>query len=77
MSTMPLATLECPTLADAVEEALASALAGREEPCLWCGGALVTVTRADIWSGEVAVRCESCGSGLSGVVPRYLREVPR
>jgi hypothetical protein len=33
--------------------------------------------RADIWSGEVTVRCRECGSELSGVVPRYLREVRR
>jgi len=77
MSTMPLATVACLTLADAVDDTLASALAGREEPCLWCGGPHVTVTRADIWSGEVAVRCVTCGSDLSGVVPRYLREVQR
>ena len=77
MSTVPLATVACPTLADAVDEALASALAGREEPCLWCGGPRVTVTRADIWSGDVAVHCPSCGSDLCGVVPRYLREVQR
>jgi transcription elongation factor Elf1 len=77
MSTVPLATVACPTLADAVDESLASVLAGREEPCLWCGSAHVTVTRADIWSGEVAVHCLSCGSRLSGVVPRYLREVQR
>jgi transcription elongation factor Elf1 len=77
MSTMPLATVACPTLADAVDETLASSLAGRQEPCLWCGSMRVTVTTADIWSGEVAVQCASCGSGLSGVVPRYLREVLR
>jgi hypothetical protein len=77
MSTMPLATVACPTLADAVDDTLASALAGRREPCLWCGSVHVTVTRADMWSGEVAVHCASCGSGLGGVVPRYLREVPR
>jgi hypothetical protein len=77
MSTVPLATAALPTLADAVDETLASALAGREEPCLWCGGPQVTVVRADIWSGEVTVRCLSCGTDLSGVVPRYLREVQR
>jgi hypothetical protein len=77
MSTVPLATVDCPTLADAVDETLASILAGRDEPCLWCGASHVTAIRADIWSGEVAVHCESCGSDLSGVVPRYLREVPR
>ena len=77
MSTMPLATVACPTLADTVDEVLAAALAGRSEPCLWCGGPAVTVVRADIWSGEVAVLCHGCGSELSGVVPRRLREVHR
>jgi hypothetical protein len=77
MSTVPLATVACPTLADSVAESLASVLAGREEPCLWCGSPHVTVARADIWSGEVAVQCPSCDSRLSGVVPRYLREVQR
>jgi transcription elongation factor Elf1 len=77
MSTMPLATVASPTLADTVDETLASSLAGREQPCLWCGAPRVSVTLADIWSGRVAVHCDSCGSGLNGVVPRYLREVPR
>jgi len=77
MSTVPLATVVCPTLADTVDEALAAALAGRSEPCVWCGGPAVTVVRADIWSGEVTVRCDECGSELSGVVPRHLREVRR
>ena len=76
MSTVPLATLACPTLADTVDEALAAALAGRSEPCLWCGGSAAAV-RADIWSGRVTVRCHECGSELSGVVPRHLREVRR
>lgn len=76
MSTVPLATAVLPTLADSVDEALAAALAGRGEPCLWCGGA-ASVVRADIWSGQVVTRCSSCGSELSGVVPRHLREVPR
>jgi hypothetical protein len=77
MSTVPLATVACPTLADTVDEVLAAALAGRSEPCLWCGGFAVTVVRADIWSGEVSMRCRECGSELSGVVPRHLREVRR
>jgi hypothetical protein len=77
MSTVPLAIVTYPTLADAVDEALAAALAGRPEPCLWCGGPAVSVAAADIWSGEVVVRCHACGSELSGVVPRELREVPR
>jgi hypothetical protein len=77
MSTVPLATAVLPTLADSVDEALAAALAGRGEPCLWCGGAEYVVVRADIWSGHVVTRCSSCGSEFSGVVPRYLREVPR
>jgi hypothetical protein len=77
MSTVPLATAVAATLADAVEESLAAALAGRREPCLWCGGPESTVIRADIWSGEVVTRCASCGSERSGVVPRHLREVSR
>jgi hypothetical protein len=77
MSTMPLATVACPTLVDSVDEALAAALAGRGEPCLWCGGLDVTVVRADIWSGGVTVHCHECGSELNGVVPRHLREVRR
>jgi hypothetical protein len=77
MSTVPLAAVACPTLADTVDEALAAALAGRGEPCLWCGGRPLTVVRADIWTGEVTVHCRQCGSELSGVVPRHLREVRR
>jgi len=76
MSTMPLATVACPTLADTVDEVLAAALAGRSEPCLWCGGHTV-VLAADIWSGAVTVACRDCGSELSGEVPRHLREVSR
>jgi len=77
MSTVRLATAASPTLADTVNEALAAALAGCAEPCLWCGAPAVMVVRADIWSGEVTVRCPSCGSELGGVVPRRLREVRR
>ena len=77
MSTMPLATVACRTLAETVDDALAAALAGRRELCLWCGGSAVTVVRADIWSGQVTARCHDCGSELSGVVPRHLREVRR
>ena len=76
MSTVPLATACSFTLADAVDESLAAALAGRAEPCLWCGG-VVAVRSADIWTGSVHVDCPVCGSELSGVVPRHLREVPR
>ncbi len=54
MSTVPLATVACPTLADAIDEALAAALAGGSEPCLWCGGAERS-SRADIWSGQVVL----------------------
>lgn len=75
MSTVPLAAVTYETLADAVDESLAGALAGRAEPCLWCGAAAVTVTAADIWSGRVTVRCHACGGELSGIVPRELREV--
>jgi hypothetical protein len=77
MSTVPLATVAQPTLADAVDESLAAALAERVEPCLWCGGHAVEVLAADLWSGAVAISCRDCGSELSGVVPRHLREVPR
>ena len=77
MNTVPLAAVACPTLADAVDEVLAAALADRGEPCVWCGGSAVSVVRADIWSGEVTVRCHECGSELSGIVPRHLREVRR
>jgi hypothetical protein len=76
MSTVPLATVALPTLADAVDEALATALAGREASCLWCGGHTVCLA-ADIWSGVVTVACPHCGTELTGVVPRHLREVPR
>jgi hypothetical protein len=77
MSTVPLATVAQPSLADAVDESLAAALAGREEPCVWCGGHWVRVLCADLWSGKVTVSCQDCGSELSGIVPRHLREVPR
>jgi len=77
MSTVPLATVAQQSLADAVDESLAAALAGRDEPCLWCGGHSVRVLAADLWSGAVTVRCPTCGSELSGIVPRHLREVPR
>ena len=77
MSTVPLATFAVPTLADAVDEALAAALAGHGEPCLWCGAPVVSVASADIWSGAVTLRCPSCGSELSGVVPRHQREARR
>ena len=77
MSTVPLATVAQPSLADAVDESLAAALAGRDEPCLWCGGHSVRVLAADLWSGAVTVSCPTCGSELSGIVPRHLREVPR
>jgi hypothetical protein len=76
MSTMPLATAARSTLADAVDESLAAALAGREAACLWCGGHAV-VLAADMWRGAVKVACSDCGSELSGVVPRHLRVVPK
>jgi hypothetical protein len=76
MSTVPLATAVQQTLADAVDESLAAALAGRETSCLWCGGQTVTLA-ADLWTGAVSISCRRCGSELSGVVPRHLREVPR
>ena len=77
MSTVPLATAVQHTLADTVDESLASALAGREATCLWCGGHDIEVLTADLWSGSVVIRCRHCGTELEGVVPRHLREVPR
>ena len=77
MSTVPLATAAQPTLADAVDESLAAALAGRDAACLWCGAHDVEVLSADLWSGAVVVRCRLCGTELEGTVPRHLREVPR
>ena len=77
MSTVPLATVAQPSLADAVDESLAAALAGRDEPCLWCGGHSVRTLSADLWTGKVTIGCPHCGSELSGTVPRELREVPR
>jgi transcription elongation factor Elf1 len=74
---MPLATAVQTTLADAVDEVLAAALNGREATCLWCGGNDMEVRSADLWSGAVVIRCRHCGTELEGVVPRYLREVPR
>ena len=76
MSTVPLATAVQQTLADAVDESLAAALAGRDVSCLWCGGHAV-VLAADLWSGAVTTSCPRCGSEMSGIVPRHLREVPR
>jgi hypothetical protein len=76
MSTVPLATVALPTLADAVDEALAAALADHAGPCLWCGSPAVSVESADFWSGRVVIRCRECGSELSGPVPRHLRRVP-
>jgi hypothetical protein len=73
MSTVPLATVALPTLADAVDESLAAALADHAEPCLWCGSRAVSIVSADFWSGRVVVRCHECGSELSGAVPRRLR----
>ncbi len=75
MSTVPLATAPEPTLADAVDDSLAAAFAGRPTECLWCGATEVVVVSADIWTGRVKSRCAGCGSELSGVVPRALREV--
>lgn len=76
MSTVPLATVVLPTLADAVDESLDAALADHAAPCLWCGSPAVSVTSADFWSGKVVIRCRECGSELTGTVPRRLRGVP-
>ena len=77
MSTVPLATAEFPTLADAVDDTLAATFAGLEEPCLWCGGSPVQVVSTDMWTGAVTVRCPRCGTELEGVVAREQREVRR
>ncbi len=77
MSTVPLAAVAVPTLADAVGDTLAAAFAGHEEPCLWCGGGPVRAITADLWTGAVTVRCPRCGTELRGVVPRESREVAR
>ena len=61
MSTMPLATAVQQTLADAVDESLAAALAGRDVSCLWCGGHAV-VLAADIWSGAVTISCRTAAA---------------
>lgn len=77
MSAAPLISPAAPVLADVLDMALAAGLSGQDEPCLWCGAPRVVVGRADMWSGSVTMRCSSCGSELSGVVPRGLREVRR
>jgi Zn finger protein HypA/HybF involved in hydrogenase expression len=74
---MPLATYPAQSLADAVAETMAAALAGVEEPCLWCGGGPVRVTSVDIWTGEAKVLCPQCGSELTAIVPRHGIEVRR
>jgi hypothetical protein len=76
MNVLPLTTLAVHSLADAVDETLAGALAGRPQPCLWCGGGPVRVTSFDFWAGEVTVVCPECGSELSGAVIRHQLEVP-
>lgn len=75
MNAVSLATVNMPALADVVDETLAAALAGRDEPCLWCGDGPVSVTSVDIWTGEVRLLCPHCGSELSGVAPRHGIEV--
>jgi hypothetical protein len=78
MSTMPLAaTVVLPTLADAVGDTLAGAFAGLDESCLWCGGTSLQVVRADMWTGNVTLRCPHCDSELDGTVERERREVRR
>ena len=74
MNAAPAALSMC-TLADVVDDMLAAALAGHDEPCLWCGGGPVRVASVDIWTGEVKLFCPHCGSELSGVVPRHAIEV--
>ena len=78
MSTVPLATVACPTLADTVDEALAAALAGRRRavPVVRRSGSHGR-ERPTSGAATVTVRCRECGSELSGVVPRHLREVRR
>ncbi len=74
MSSVPLSTVIRPTLGDVLDEWLSAALSMHAGPCLWCGGASVRVLQADPWSGQVVARCQSCGSELSGVASRRLRE---
>ncbi len=76
MNTLPLASVALPTLADAVDEALAAALAGRAEPCLWCGGGPVSVAIGRLLERQGhASAAASAAASSSGVVPRHLREV--
>ena len=69
MSTVPLAAAVQLTLADAVDESLAAALAGREATCLWCGGHDIEVRTADLWSGSVAVRCRHAAPSWTAWCP--------
>jgi transcription elongation factor Elf1 len=74
MNAMPMAAPSTYSLADVVDETLAAALAGHDEPCLWCGGGPVSVASVDRWTGEVKLLCPQCGSELSGTVPRHRME---
>lgn len=76
MNGTGLAELRAQTLANAVEQTLIGALAGQAEACIWCGATPVRVTSVDFWTSAVALRCPSCGSELSGTVPRHHIEVP-
>ena len=75
MNALPLAAPSVCSLADIVDETLAAALAGHDEPCWWCGGGPVSVASVDRWTGEVKLLCPHCGSELSGAVPRHRMEV--
>ncbi len=77
MSLAPFISSVAPTLAEAVDAVLAGGLSGREQRCLWCGASHLVAGHTDIWSGSITMRCASCGSELSGVAPRRLREVKR
>jgi hypothetical protein len=69
MTPASVALAPQPTLADAVDEALAVALDGGQVLCLWCGATASRVV-ADRFSGRVVVRCPECGSEFEGVRPR-------
>jgi len=74
MTPASVALAPQPTLADAVDEALAVALDGGQVLCLWCGSPASGVV-ADRFSGRVVVRCPECGSELEATRPRRPGEV--
>jgi hypothetical protein len=68
------AVLHAPSLADAVDTALAAAFDDERVDCLWCGAAATPVL-ADRFTGRVLVRCPECGAELESVRPRRTGEV--